>query len=93
MVLVMVDIFPDHVAVPIDLLDQSALGGHAFGPFRRAQRPEQVAVLQQVGVVARWVGQIPLVNRLAFHVDDIDLLLAGRRIKREARRRPVPVVM
>ena len=79
-----VAVFPDHVAVPIDLLDEATLEPIPRGKAapRFVPHPgeiEEVAVGQEVAIGARRMRQIPAVRDGAFEVDQVDVPGAAHR--------------
>ena len=90
-----VPVGPHQVAVPVQLDDAGRRAAHRLdtaGIFRGKSTAEQVAVVQQVGVVDALRG-MPAVNDVALHVNEVGVLAAARgrkqRIPPLARRRRV----
>ena len=72
---------PDEVAVPVELLDPPPLAGAAEEPLAVVERggAEEMAVLEEVGLLARGVLAFPGADDPPLHVDQVGLLRVQRR--------------
>ena len=83
-----IGMLPDHVAVPVELQDVTALAAHVARTVGGLNRRQQVAAGQEVGVDPREARQTPLVHDLAAQVDQVRGLPPEGAEDRVARRRP-----
>ena len=84
MVLVVIDIFPNHVAIPIQLHDPATARRHAFRASLASACRQEIAVRHKVGVIARRRRQIPFVDDITVHINQAGFRLGNRREKRKA---------
>ena len=72
---------PDEAAVPVELLDSPPLTGAAEEPLAVVERggAEEMAVLEEIGLLASGVLAFPRANDSPLHVDQVALLRVQRR--------------
>ena len=90
-VLADVPVLPQHLAVPVVFAKQPAAAAHVLRAFGQPAGPEQIAVVEQIGVGAVDQRMLPLVQHVAAQADDIGRLAVQRREQRQPRRRAMRI--
>ena len=77
-----VAVLPKHLAVPVVFAHQPTAAAHVLRPFLQPTGPEQVSVLEQIGVGAGDQRMLPLMQNVAAHADQIRRSTVDRREQR-----------
>jgi len=77
-----VAVLPKNLAAPVVFAQQPTAAAHVLRPFGQATGPEQVSVLEQIGVGTGDERVLPLMQHVAAHADEIGRSTVDRREQR-----------